>query len=103
MNFMTYTQRGLALLTIGTMVAACMVPVDESNADSAEDLPTETTQELQTTGEDGVMSLEPSCYTSTCKPGPAGDAYCTSICGGEVAVCFSSGYGCGYRPCCVMM
>jgi len=43
-----------------------------------------------------------SCFTTTCRPGAQGDAYCTSLCG-DVARCFSSGYGCGSRPCCVLM
>jgi hypothetical protein len=47
-------------------------------------------------------ALENQCLTTTCRPGAAGDAYCTSLCG-DVAKCFSSGYGCGSRPCCVPM
>ena len=43
-----------------------------------------------------------SCFTTSCKAGAEGDAYCTSICG-DVARCLGRDFGCGYRGCCVLM
>ena len=42
------------------------------------------------------------CLTTACRPGAAGDAYCTSL-RGDVAKRFPYEYGCGYRPCGVLM
>jgi hypothetical protein len=99
---------GLLVLAAIGLLTACMVPIEESAEVQAEisDVDTdpaslealESPAELEE-AEDYTLD---SCLTTTCRPGGAGDAYCTSLCG-DVARCVSSGSGCGTRPCCVPM
>lgn len=94
----------LVLAAIG-LLTACVMPVEDSTEIPAEVSDTDTSdlEVLETLAEpDENATEEVNCFNTTCTPGSAGDQYCTSLCG-DVARCFSSGTGCGTRPCCVMM
>jgi hypothetical protein len=94
----------VVLAAVGVLTACGPVEASTESPVEALDARTDSLQGLEQPA--GAKETPPvdlnSCYTTTCTPGAAGDAYCTSLCG-DVAKCFSSGFGCGSRPCCVMM
>jgi hypothetical protein len=94
----------LVLAAIGVLTA-CVMPVEDSTEIAAELSAPDTSdlEALETLAEPDENSTEDvDCYNTNCTPGSQGDRYCTSLCG-DTARCFSSGYGCGTNPCCILM